>query len=153
MVDVGCGIGGSSRHIARRLGCTARGITLSPVQVPSPMRTYARTLRISPKQPIRCSICSLHNAQSLLRFARRALSIVRPEEMPGVSTEVQWCPSCRSKQQACFSGFPADHPDCSFAWLFAGCQGQRSGTGAGLGRQGELPGGRCAAAALRGRLI
>ena len=36
MVDVGCGIGGSSRHIARRLGCAARGITLSPVQVSSP---------------------------------------------------------------------------------------------------------------------
>ena len=32
MVDVGCGIGGSSRHIARKWGCEARGITLSPVQ-------------------------------------------------------------------------------------------------------------------------
>eukprot|EP00891_Asterochloris_glomerata_P008775 jgi/Astpho2/8775/Aster-05331 len=32
MVDVGCGIGGSSRHIARKFGCTAKGITLSPVQ-------------------------------------------------------------------------------------------------------------------------
>jgi len=32
MVDVGCGIGGSSRHIARKWGCSARGITLSPVQ-------------------------------------------------------------------------------------------------------------------------
>lgn len=32
VVDVGCGIGGSSRHIARRLGCEARGITLSPYQ-------------------------------------------------------------------------------------------------------------------------
>jgi hypothetical protein len=32
MVDVGCGIGGSSRHIARKYGCSARGITLSPVQ-------------------------------------------------------------------------------------------------------------------------
>jgi SAM-dependent methyltransferase len=32
MVDVGCGIGGSSRHIARKFGCEARGITLSPVQ-------------------------------------------------------------------------------------------------------------------------
>ena len=33
MVDVGCGIGGSSRHIARRFGCVSEGITLSPVQV------------------------------------------------------------------------------------------------------------------------
>ncbi|KAL3161706.1 hypothetical protein ABBQ38_008805 [Trebouxia sp. C0009 RCD-2024] len=32
MVDVGCGIGGSSRHIAKKFGCRAEGITLSPVQ-------------------------------------------------------------------------------------------------------------------------
>ncbi|EJK73048.1 hypothetical protein THAOC_05352, partial [Thalassiosira oceanica] len=33
VVDVGCGIGGSSRHIASKYdGCTARGITLSPYQ-------------------------------------------------------------------------------------------------------------------------
>ena len=32
MVDVGCGIGGSSRHIAKKYGCTAQGITLSPYQ-------------------------------------------------------------------------------------------------------------------------
>ena len=32
MVDVGCGIGGSSRHISRKYGCTANGITLSPYQ-------------------------------------------------------------------------------------------------------------------------
>lgn len=31
-VDVGCGIGGSSRHIARKFGCTTEGITLSPYQ-------------------------------------------------------------------------------------------------------------------------
>jgi len=31
-VDVGCGIGGSSRHIATKYGCTANGITLSPYQ-------------------------------------------------------------------------------------------------------------------------
>lgn len=32
MVDVGCGIGGSSRHIARKFGCQTNGITLSPYQ-------------------------------------------------------------------------------------------------------------------------
>jgi tocopherol O-methyltransferase len=32
MVDVGCGIGGSSRHIAKKFACQAQGITLSPYQ-------------------------------------------------------------------------------------------------------------------------
>mmetsp|Transcript_13232 Transcript_13232/g.18738 ORF Transcript_13232/g.18738 Transcript_13232/m.18738 type:complete len:350 (-) Transcript_13232:151-1200(-) len=32
VVDVGCGIGGSSRHIATKYGCSAQGITLSPYQ-------------------------------------------------------------------------------------------------------------------------
>ncbi|XP_021282130.1 tocopherol O-methyltransferase, chloroplastic [Herrania umbratica] len=32
IVDVGCGIGGSSRYLARKYGATCRGITLSPVQ-------------------------------------------------------------------------------------------------------------------------
>ena len=33
VVDVGCGIGGSSRHIAKKFGASAQGITLSPFQV------------------------------------------------------------------------------------------------------------------------
>ncbi|KAK4799269.1 hypothetical protein SAY86_024634 [Trapa natans] len=32
IVDVGCGIGGSSRYLARKYGAECRGITLSPVQ-------------------------------------------------------------------------------------------------------------------------
>ena len=32
VLDVGCGIGGSTRHIVRKYGCTGKGITLSPVQ-------------------------------------------------------------------------------------------------------------------------
>ena len=31
-IDVGCGIGGSSRHLARKYGASGQGITLSPVQ-------------------------------------------------------------------------------------------------------------------------
>jgi tocopherol O-methyltransferase len=33
MVDVGCGVGGSSRHLSRKFGCSATGISLSPLQV------------------------------------------------------------------------------------------------------------------------
>lgn len=32
VVDVGCGIGGSSRHIARKYNAKSQGITLSPYQ-------------------------------------------------------------------------------------------------------------------------
>lgn len=32
IVDVGCGIGGSSRYLARKYGAECHGITLSPVQ-------------------------------------------------------------------------------------------------------------------------
>jgi tocopherol O-methyltransferase len=39
-VDVGCGIGGSSRHIAAKYGSSGKGITLSPVQVPMAMCRY-----------------------------------------------------------------------------------------------------------------
>ena len=32
IVDVGCGIGGSSRYLAKKYGAQCQGITLSPVQ-------------------------------------------------------------------------------------------------------------------------
>lgn len=32
VVDVGCGIGGSSRYLASKYGANCKGITLSPVQ-------------------------------------------------------------------------------------------------------------------------
>ncbi len=33
LIDVGCGVGGSSRHIARMTGCSGVGVSLSPRQV------------------------------------------------------------------------------------------------------------------------
>jgi len=33
VVDVGCGVGGSSRHIARKFGASGVGISLSPFQI------------------------------------------------------------------------------------------------------------------------
>ena len=62
MVDVGCGIGGSSRHIARRLGCSARGITLSPVQVPTPMHTCEEVLQRLTQAADVAQRISLHGA-------------------------------------------------------------------------------------------
>jgi len=32
IVDVGCGIGGSSRYLAKKFGANCCGITLSPIQ-------------------------------------------------------------------------------------------------------------------------
>lgn len=57
MVDVGCGIGGSSRHISRKYGCTAKGITLSPVQA-------ARANAISEKAGL-ADKCSFQVADAL----------------------------------------------------------------------------------------
>lgn len=46
ILDVGCGVGGSSLHLARMLGAEVVGITLSPVQVES-ARARARAAGLS----------------------------------------------------------------------------------------------------------
>lgn len=65
MIDVGCGIGGSSRHIVRSKGGKATGISLSPVQVHKASLNYlwfigalqvllfcSKLMRYSPHNPI-----------------------------------------------------------------------------------------------------
>jgi tocopherol O-methyltransferase len=42
VLDVGCGLGGSSRWLARELGCEVVGITISPVQAAGARRRTAR---------------------------------------------------------------------------------------------------------------
>lgn len=42
VLDVGCGVGGSTRHIVKKLGCSASGITLSPVQAEHAAERSAR---------------------------------------------------------------------------------------------------------------
>uniref|UniRef100_A0A383VH03 Methyltransferase type 11 domain-containing protein n=1 Tax=Tetradesmus obliquus TaxID=3088 RepID=A0A383VH03_TETOB len=57
MVDIGCGVGGSSRHISCKFGCSAQGITLSPVQA-------ARANELSGRQGLGES-CSFQVADAL----------------------------------------------------------------------------------------
>lgn len=33
MIDIGCGVGGSTRHLSKRFGCTGKGISLSSYQI------------------------------------------------------------------------------------------------------------------------
>ena len=46
MVDVGCGVGGSSRYIARKYGCKGQGISLSPYQIDR-ARQFTETQNLS----------------------------------------------------------------------------------------------------------
>jgi len=45
MIDVGCGVGGSSRHISQRFGCSGKGISLSPFQIQK-ANDFTKTARL-----------------------------------------------------------------------------------------------------------
>lgn len=80
MVDVGCGIGGSSRHISRKYACKANGITLSPVQA-------ARAAELSAAAGL-SERCSFQVADALQQpFADGSFDLVwsleSGEHMPG----------------------------------------------------------------------
>jgi tocopherol O-methyltransferase len=69
MVDIGCGVGGSSRHISRKFGCSAQGITLSPVQA-------ARANELSQRQGLGDQ-CSFQVADALQQpFADASFDLV-----------------------------------------------------------------------------
>lgn len=55
VVDVGCGIGGSSRYIASKYGAKCEGITLSPVQA-----QRANALASSQSLSSQVPYCSFH---------------------------------------------------------------------------------------------
>lgn len=52
IVDVGCGIGGSSRYLARKYGAKCQGITLSPVQA-------QRAQALAAAQGLADKVCSI----------------------------------------------------------------------------------------------
>lgn len=70
VVDVGCGIGGSSRHLARKYpGCTVQGITLSPYQA-------QRGTELALEQGLESS-CSFQVADALqMPFADNSFDLV-----------------------------------------------------------------------------
>ena len=70
IVDVGCGIGGSSRHLARKYpGSTVQGITLSPYQA-------SRAMELSMEQDLEAS-CSFQVADALdMPFANNSFDLV-----------------------------------------------------------------------------
>eukprot|EP00877_Chromochloris_zofingiensis_P009313 jgi/Chrzof1/4635/Cz14g20230.t1 len=49
MIDLGCGYGGAALHIAKKLGCKAVGINISPYQVPQ-ANQLARVRKFSEEQ-------------------------------------------------------------------------------------------------------
>lgn len=52
IADVGCGIGGSSRYLARKYGAQCQGITLSPVQA-------QRAQALAAAQGLSDKVCSI----------------------------------------------------------------------------------------------
>lgn len=74
LLDVGCGVGGSSMHLARHLGCQVTGLTLSPVQ-----RAWAAT------------VARLRGLRRQVRFLRDDAEKI---SFPPGSFDVVWSVEC-----------------------------------------------------------
>ncbi len=74
VLDVGCGMGGSASWLARELGCSVLGITLSPVQV---------------------ALATKHaRAQGLDRLVQFQVHDANQLELPGESFDAVWSVEC-----------------------------------------------------------
>jgi tocopherol O-methyltransferase len=74
VLDVGCGMGGSSLALARRYRCRVLGVTLSPVQ-----RSWAAT------------VARMQGLSPLVRFVRADAELLR---LPPASVDVVWVIEC-----------------------------------------------------------
>lgn len=61
IVDVGCGIGGSSRYLAKKYGAQVQGITLSPVQA-----KMAQDLTLA--EELADKVCRLYQTPFIIPF-------------------------------------------------------------------------------------
>ena len=99
MVDVGCGIGGSSRYVSRKFGGSARGITLSPVQVgavaagpaavPQLSSGHAHQLPIGRPQHRSPPCLPLCSGMRFLTVPRECPHVRHPDRRGGVTACVQ----------------------------------------------------------------
>lgn len=76
MVDVGCGIGGSSRHISRKFSCNAQGITLSPVQA-ARANELSAAAGLGDKCKFQVTPSPAHDPQTQTRLCHRLMDLDR----------------------------------------------------------------------------
>jgi tocopherol O-methyltransferase len=92
ILDVGCGIGGSSIHLAKKYGATVTGITISPVQVEMARKSAARegakasfllmnaeNIQIDEKFDVIWSVESISHYQNPRKFFAGAAKLLKPK--------------------------------------------------------------------------